>query len=191
MRTSANGINLIKEFESLHDGDLSQIGIQPKMDPIGIWTEGYGRAMRNKNGVFLKGTKDKQEAYSNITIHTKEEADVALVNDLGSFERIVSTKIKIPINKASSLLLENWNFPEAVVNRIKNIDTPELVINTEKYPYNMEQSAILNLSSFLAGKEFGIDIQLSPNTFKILGIKENTYTDIPKEFLELTKKILF
>jgi lysozyme len=99
MRTSINGLNLIKEFESLHDGDLSHIGLQPKMDPIGIWTEGYGRAMRSKSGEFLKGVKDKQEAYSNITIHTKEEADTALVNDLGIFERIVSTKIKIPINQ--------------------------------------------------------------------------------------------
>ena len=99
MRTSINGLNLIKEFESLHDGDLSVIGLQPKMDPIGIWTEGYGRAMRNKNGEFLKGTKDKQEAYTNITIHNKEEAEKALVNDLSVFERIVSTKIKIPINQ--------------------------------------------------------------------------------------------
>ena len=60
MKTSVNGLNLIKEFESLHDGDLSIIGLQPKMCPAQVWTEGYGRAMRNKSGVFLKGTKDKQ-----------------------------------------------------------------------------------------------------------------------------------
>ena len=64
MRTSIVGINLIKEFESLHDGDLSKIGIQPKMDPIGIWTEGYGKAMRGDDGCFLKGKKDKDKAYA-------------------------------------------------------------------------------------------------------------------------------
>lgn len=32
------GISLIKEFESLHDGDLSVIGLQPKQCPAGIWT---------------------------------------------------------------------------------------------------------------------------------------------------------
>ena len=99
MRTSVNGLNLIKEFESLHDGDLSVIGLQPKMCPAKIWTEGYGRAMRNKNGVFLKDVKDKQEAYANITIHTKQEAEKALNEDVGIFERIVSSKIKIDLNQ--------------------------------------------------------------------------------------------
>jgi lysozyme len=99
MKSSVNCINLIKEFESLHDGDLSVIGLQPKMCPSGIWTEGYGRAMRNKNGVFLKGTKDKKEAYANITIDNKQEAEKALVEDLGAFERIVSSKVRIPLNQ--------------------------------------------------------------------------------------------
>lgn len=99
MRTSVNGINLIKEFESLHDGDTSMIGLQPKMCPAQVWTEGYGRAMRNKNGQFLKGTKDKQKAYANITIDNKQEAEKALVEDLSVFERIVSSKIKIDLNQ--------------------------------------------------------------------------------------------
>ncbi|MDR6527433.1 GH24 family phage-related lysozyme (muramidase) [Chryseobacterium rhizosphaerae] len=38
MRTSQRGIDLIKEFESLHDEDLKKPGLQPKMDPVGIWT---------------------------------------------------------------------------------------------------------------------------------------------------------
>jgi lysozyme len=38
MKTSNVGIQLIQEFESLHDGDLTMIGLQPKMDPVGIWT---------------------------------------------------------------------------------------------------------------------------------------------------------
>jgi lysozyme len=99
MRTSINGLNIIKESESLHDGDLSIIGLQPKMCPSRIWTEGYGRAMRNKNGEFLKDLKDRKEAYDNITIHTKEEAEKALAEDVTIFERIVSTKIKISLNQ--------------------------------------------------------------------------------------------
>lgn len=111
MRTSSKGLNIIKEFEGLHDGDLSQIGLQPKMCPAGIWTEGWGRAMRNKNGQFLKGSKDKQEAYNNITIHTLSEADKALVEDLGIFERIVSSKIKVPLtqNQFDALVSYTYN----------------------------------------------------------------------------------
>ncbi len=111
MRTSIVGINLIKEFESLHDGDLSIIGLQPKMCPAKVWTEGYGRAMRNKDGVFLKGTKDKKEAYASITIDNKQEAEQALVEDLRVFERIVSSKIKILLtqNQFDSLVSHTYN----------------------------------------------------------------------------------
>ena len=111
MKTSVNGLNLIKEFESLHDGDLSQIGLQPKMCPAQVWTEGYGRAMRNKNGQFLKGTKDKKEAYANITINNKQEAEQALVEDLRVFERIVSSKIKISLtqNQFDALVSYTYN----------------------------------------------------------------------------------
>ena len=111
MRTSVNGLNLIKEFESLHDGDLSQVGLQPKMCPAKIWTEGYGRAMRNKNGAFLKDVKDKQEAYANITIHNKQEAEKALSDDLGVFERIVSSKIKVTLtqNQFDALVSYTYN----------------------------------------------------------------------------------
>jgi lysozyme len=99
MKTSVNGLNLIKEFESLHDGDASMIGLQPKMCPAQVWTEGYGRAMRNKSGQFLKGTKDKQEAYASITINNKQEAEQALSEDLRVFERIVSSKVRVPLNQ--------------------------------------------------------------------------------------------
>jgi lysozyme len=111
MKTSTVGINLIKDFESLHDGDLSIIGLQPKMCPAKVWTEGYGRAMRNKDGVFLRGTKDKKEAYNNITINNKHEAEQALIDDLRVFERIVFFKIKIPLtqNQFDSLVSHTYN----------------------------------------------------------------------------------
>lgn len=99
MRINQEGINLIKHFESLHDGDLKQIGLQPKMDPIGIWTEGYGRAMRDDKGNFIKGIENKQLAYSRISIHTEAEALLALAQDLIPREHIVAQNIKVPINE--------------------------------------------------------------------------------------------
>ena len=41
MRTSERGMNLIKKYEGLHDGDLKAIGLQPKMCPANVWTEGW------------------------------------------------------------------------------------------------------------------------------------------------------
>lgn len=111
MRTSAVGIRLIKSFESLHDGDLSLIGLQPKMCPRGIWTSGYGRALRGKYGKFLVGKKDKDEAYSVNTIDNEAEADAALREDLAVFERIVASKIKVDVsqNQFDALVSHAYN----------------------------------------------------------------------------------
>lgn len=81
---SENSISLIKHFESLHDGDLNKIGLQPKMDPTGIWTEGYGRAMRDPRNPnkFLKGKENASLALKYQTIRTDEEAERALIMDL-------------------------------------------------------------------------------------------------------------
>jgi len=99
MKTGQKGIDLIKEFEGLHDGDLKKIGLQPKIDPIGIWTEGYGRAMRDDRGNFLKGLSNKITAEKKATISREKEADMALRQDLSVYERIVSSKLKIAVNQ--------------------------------------------------------------------------------------------
>ena len=99
MKTGSKGIALIKEFESLHDGDEKQIGLQPKLCPAGIWTEGYGRAMRNDKGEFIKGIANKALAYSRISIHNEAEAVKALMEDLGPREQLVMQKIKVPLTQ--------------------------------------------------------------------------------------------
>jgi len=99
MITNQEGENIIKHFESLHDGDLKMIGLQPKMCPAGIWTEGYGRAMRDKKGNFIKGLANKKLAYELQTIHTVEDAEKAFKQDLRPREQIVMQKIKVPLNE--------------------------------------------------------------------------------------------
>lgn len=111
MKTTQIGISLIKFFEGLHDGDLKEIGLQPKMDPIGIWTEGYGRAMRDKNGKFIKGIANKKLAYSRITIRTEAQAEKALIEDLARFEKIVIRKIGVNLkpNQFDALVSHTYN----------------------------------------------------------------------------------
>ncbi len=99
MKTSNIGIKLIKEFESLHDGDLKTPGLQPKLDPVGIWTEGYGHAMRDSKGNFIKGKENKSLAYALSKIKTPEEAIKQLIIDLEIREYIIMQKIKVPLNQ--------------------------------------------------------------------------------------------
>lgn len=111
MKTSQKGINLIKEFESLHDGDLKKPGLQPKMDPVGIWTEGYGRAMRDSKGGFLKGSGNKELAEKRATITIEKEAEAALRKDLEVYENIVAKKLKVQVsqNQFDALVSHTYN----------------------------------------------------------------------------------
>lgn len=134
-----NTLNLIKHYESLHDGDLKKVGLQPKMDPVGIWTEGYGRAMIDPmTKKFLKGLGNKQRAYDLQTIHTEEEADKALVIDMVPYENEVERYAK-----SLGLVLNNDQFGALTsmcynaggiaafktMNRIKKDPSPDAIFN--------------------------------------------------------------
>ncbi len=106
MKTSQTGINLIKHFEGLHDGDLKKIGLQPKKCPAGIWTQGYGSAMRDSKGNFLKGKEMPVP-----TIINENEAEWLLTKDLQVFENIVMRKIKVELkqNQFDALVSHTYN----------------------------------------------------------------------------------
>lgn len=93
-----NMIKLISRYESLHDGDLKQIGLQPKMDPIGIWTEGWGHAIVDKNGKFVKGLANKKLAYELSVISTLDDANKYLEIDVKPILLTINRKIKIALN---------------------------------------------------------------------------------------------
>jgi len=94
-----NGLKLIQHYESLHDGDLSVIGLQPKMDPVGIWTEGWGHAMRDGKGNFIIGSVNKKMAYALAKVKTPEQATELMLRDLLPILAIIKRKISIPLNE--------------------------------------------------------------------------------------------
>lgn len=57
------GLELVKSFEGLADGDPSTVNLDPYMDPVGIWTIGWGHAIW-WNGRFLRGSGDRVTATS-------------------------------------------------------------------------------------------------------------------------------
>lgn len=93
MKPSDNCTKLVKHFEGIHDGDLSTIGLQPKMCPAGIWTVGYGRALF-VNGKYLKGERDKEAAYKMYPSLTEEEAERMLADDLATFSKAVNSIVE-------------------------------------------------------------------------------------------------
>lgn len=111
MRTNQAGVDIIKHFEQLHDGDETEIGLQPKLCPAGIWTVGYGHALRGADGKFLRGAAGKAEAYRQHGHMTVEEAEALLSADLDEFEDAVEklVKIKLSSNSFSALVSFAYN----------------------------------------------------------------------------------
>jgi len=124
-------VDLVKSFEGIHDGNLTVIGLQPKMCPAGIWTVGYGRALRSKvTNKFLKGEEGKVEALNKYPALTIEQAEDMLEFDLTTFSEGVKKLIKVDVtdnqfgalvsfaynvgvgNLASSTLLKRLNAGE-------------------------------------------------------------------------------
>jgi lysozyme len=90
-----NTINLAKHYESLHDGNLKKVGLQPKLCPAGYWTGGYGRVIIDPaTNKPLMGAANKalaERIYGNKTI---EQATADLLEDLSRFEAIVRNKLR-------------------------------------------------------------------------------------------------
>jgi GH24 family phage-related lysozyme (muramidase) len=59
----AEAIELIKSFEGIEDGDPSTVNLDAYLDPVGIWTIGWGHAIRNPQGAgWLKGAENQATA---------------------------------------------------------------------------------------------------------------------------------
>lgn len=56
-------VDLIKRFEGIPDGDPSTVNLDPYLDPIGIWTIGWGHAI-SRGSDFVRGLSNKALARS-------------------------------------------------------------------------------------------------------------------------------
>jgi lysozyme len=106
---------IIKHYESLHDGDLKTIGLQPKMCPSGIWTVGWGRALVDPiTHKFLKGAADKKRAYSLYPGITEAQAQAWLEEDYTKREIIVRALVKSKLNDDQIGALTSFSYNAGV-----------------------------------------------------------------------------
>lgn len=99
MKTIESARAIIKAYEGLGDGDPSTANLDPYLCPAGVWTIGWGHAIK-KNGALLRGPGRKVEAYAlypgGITI---EEAEELLSQDIAIAEADVARLVKVPLNE--------------------------------------------------------------------------------------------
>ena len=132
MKLSNKGYEFLKSYETLHDGDLTSVGLQPKLDAAGIWTEGYGHAMV-KDGKFL--TKKYYPNLSDIlkfsTVSSIQQANELLLKDVAIRENLLNKSLIVQLsqNEFDALLLHTFNCgkSETLYNMINtNIPAPTL-----------------------------------------------------------------
>lgn len=76
------GIELIKSFEGIPDGDPGTVNIDAYLDPVGIWTIGWGHAITHQSS-FLRGAQNRALARSLFPGGiTREQAEALLRGDL-------------------------------------------------------------------------------------------------------------
>jgi lysozyme len=92
MKTSINGIRLIKENEGCQ--------LKAYQCPAGIWTIGFGNTFYEDKTKVKKGD-----------VITQTRADKLFLNLLPKFEEIIDSKIKIDItqNQYDALISHTWN----------------------------------------------------------------------------------
>lgn len=94
----SNILELVKHFESLHDGDLKAIGLQPKLCPAGFWTIGYGHVVINPvNNRPMTHTTPYKDV---VKFSLKDESQaLALLNiDFNKFKSHVLANVNKNIN---------------------------------------------------------------------------------------------
>jgi lysozyme len=64
--------------------------------------------MVGKDGKFIKGASNKALAYSLQTIHTVEDANMALIQDLKPFQLQIERKIKITLTEEQNAALVSF-----------------------------------------------------------------------------------
>jgi lysozyme len=114
------GLELIKSFEGIPDGDPTTVKIDPYLDPVGIWTIGWGHAI-SLGGRFLRGKENRKAARDlyrgGITL---EQAEQLLRADLLDACRDVAAVVKVPLSDNQFAALVSFAFNCGCTNLAKS-----------------------------------------------------------------------
>ena len=109
-------VELIKSFEGIVDGDPSTVNFDAYLDPVGIWTIGWGHAIVVK-GSFLRGPENKAVARALYPGGiTRAQAEALLRGELVSTTRDVLSLAKVNLNDGQFGALLSFAFNAGIGN---------------------------------------------------------------------------
>ncbi|MDE2148094.1 MAG: lysozyme, partial [Burkholderiales bacterium] len=114
------GIELIQSFEGIPDGDPSTVNIDPYLDPVGIWTIGWGHAITYR-GSFLRGAQNQALARSLYPGGiTRSQAQTLLRGDLLDTAAAVSRLVTVALDDGEFGALVSFAFNAGSGNLAKS-----------------------------------------------------------------------
>lgn len=103
-------VELIKSFEGIVDGDPRTVNLDAYLDPVGIWTIGWGHAVRFR-GQFLRGADNRGIARALYPGGiTRAQAEALLRGDLVDYASNVAALVKLPLSDAQFGALVSFAF---------------------------------------------------------------------------------
>lgn len=110
------GLDLIKSFEGILDGNPATSNLDPYLDPVGIWTIGWGHAIVVGKD-FLRGKENKAKAFALYPGGlTMEEAETLLRADVMDKCRDVDSLVKVSLNDNQYAAIVSFTFNLGVGN---------------------------------------------------------------------------
>ena len=98
-RDVSKGVDLIKRFEGIEDGDPTTANLDPYICPGGYWTIGWGHAIIDANGRLIEGPPKKAAACAvypqGISI---ADAQVLLNDDVRKFSVGIENLVKVLVS---------------------------------------------------------------------------------------------
>lgn len=112
MRTiNQAGLDVVKKWEGILDGDPTTVNLDPYLDPVGIWTIGWGHAIMRPSGTFVRGTEGEAEARALYPDGlTRDDAETLLAADLMETSKDVSARVKVPLTENQFAALVSFEF---------------------------------------------------------------------------------
>ena len=105
-------IDIIKKFEGIVDGDKTTPHYDPYLDPVNIWTIGFGHVVRDKKTRKpILGKPNKALAFA-VYPGGIDDAEVErlLKQDLRYFSKAVMTAVKVPLKNTQLCALISFTF---------------------------------------------------------------------------------
>ncbi len=106
-----DAVELIKSFEGIPDGDPRTVNIDAYLDPVGIWTIGWGHAIPAPGGGWLRGAANQAKARALYPGGiTKAQAEVLLRGDLVDTGRDVERLVTVDLDDGQFGALVSFTF---------------------------------------------------------------------------------